>query len=274
MIANTEIDLVRKSGEGRIGSSSLGKRVLGLRNSTGLTQEEFAFEAGLSQGYLSQIENGEVINLGGRTAIYIARASGAGYESFQEGELDTKVFLRPEARKLLYLVTSPELDADRRSAIEMAVDKLLPCIYTPVRYIDIVSKAKPFEQICKTLRNSLGKTQKELAESAELTQAYLSQIENGEILDPSLFTLLKISKALNIDAGELLGVRERTYPEEVEAFDRFLRNAEFTEEQKAIILNRFTDVLSLILRTPQPEQGKIAEILKAASGSGANTQML
>ncbi len=266
MVTNIETGRVDKKNERPIGSTLLGKRVLELRNSTGKNQQEFSLEAGLSQGYLSQIENGEVSHLGGQVAIYIARAAGVGYESFEE-EPDTKVFIRPEARKLFYLITAPELDVDRKRAIEMTVNELIPKIESPLRYIDVVQWERNPGQIIRESRGEM--LQGKLAQIAYVSQGNLSQLENGEVLDTSLLTLLKISKALNIDAGKLLGVKERTYPTAVEVFDRFLRNDDLTDEQKAAILNRFTDVLYLILQIPQPGLETIAEILRVASGTNS-----
>lgn len=55
----------------------------------------------------------------------------------------------------------------------------------------------------RRLRKDRGLSQEALAESANMTADYLGFIERGENV-PTLSILLKIARALNIDAGELL----------------------------------------------------------------------
>lgn len=55
----------------------------------------------------------------------------------------------------------------------------------------------------KEIREKKGITQLELAEQVGITQVYLSYIENGH-KTPTLKTLQKLAKALDVDIGELI----------------------------------------------------------------------
>ena len=53
-------------------------------------------------------------------------------------------------------------------------------------------------------REALKLTQEELAEKAELSRVTINKIENGRTNDMSTRTLLRLAKALNVDASYLL----------------------------------------------------------------------
>ena len=57
----------------------------------------------------------------------------------------------------------------------------------------------------KTLRESKGLTQVELASKAKLTQPNLAELEAGKKKNPSLALLQRRAKALGIPVTELLG---------------------------------------------------------------------
>jgi len=61
-------------GSNGLGSNGLGGKIRELRRELGVTQAQTASDAQLSQGYLSQIENGEVKNL---SAAAMSRLAGA-----------------------------------------------------------------------------------------------------------------------------------------------------------------------------------------------------
>lgn len=48
-------------------------------------------------------------------------------------------------------------------------------------------------------RSRAGLTQVQLADAADLDQAYISKLELGKVIDPSFTTVLRIAKALGID---------------------------------------------------------------------------
>lgn len=53
-------------------------------------------------------------------------------------------------------------------------------------------------------RKELGITQVNLAERAGTSQGYISDLENGKILNPTIGTLLKIATILNLESSKLL----------------------------------------------------------------------
>ncbi len=55
----------------------------------------------------------------------------------------------------------------------------------------------------KQLRDGLELTQGQLAGQSELSQGYLSQLENGEVKNPSAAVLLRIAQAVHVDPDDL-----------------------------------------------------------------------
>ena len=53
-------------------------------------------------------------------------------------------------------------------------------------------------------RKELGITQVELATQASTSQGYISDLENGKILNPTIGTLLRIATILNLESSSLL----------------------------------------------------------------------
>jgi len=60
-----------------------------------------------------------------------------------------------------------------------------------------------FGDTLRRFRNERGLSQERLAEAANLTADYIGFIERGENV-PTLTVLLKLAKALSVDASELL----------------------------------------------------------------------
>ena len=56
----------------------------------------------------------------------------------------------------------------------------------------------------RSLREEIGLSQAQLAGQAELSQGYLSQIENDEVQNPSASVLLRLARALHVDPRCLL----------------------------------------------------------------------
>ncbi|MFH1543241.1 MAG: helix-turn-helix transcriptional regulator [Patescibacteria group bacterium] len=56
----------------------------------------------------------------------------------------------------------------------------------------------------KKLRNDKDLTQEELARKANIPYATLMKIENGQVKNPTIKTIYKIAKALNISLDELI----------------------------------------------------------------------
>jgi transcriptional regulator with XRE-family HTH domain len=65
------------------------------------------------------------------------------------------------------------------------------------------AEGQRFGDTLRRLRNERGLSQERLAEAANLTADYIGFVERGENV-PTLTVMLKLAKALNIDAGELL----------------------------------------------------------------------
>lgn len=55
----------------------------------------------------------------------------------------------------------------------------------------------------RQLRDQTGLTQGQLASLSAVSQGYLSQLENGEVKNPSAAVLLRLAQAINIEADDL-----------------------------------------------------------------------
>lgn len=55
----------------------------------------------------------------------------------------------------------------------------------------------------RQLREERRLTQGHLASSSSVSQGYLSQLENGEVKNPSAAVLLRVAQAMNVDPDEL-----------------------------------------------------------------------
>ena len=55
----------------------------------------------------------------------------------------------------------------------------------------------------RQIRDELGLTQGQLASDSSVSQGYLSQLENGEVKNPSAAVLLRVAQAMQIDPDEL-----------------------------------------------------------------------
>jgi len=55
----------------------------------------------------------------------------------------------------------------------------------------------------RELREEFGLTQGHLANSASVSQGYLSQLENGDVKNPSIAVLLRVAQAMHVDPDEL-----------------------------------------------------------------------
>lgn len=102
------------------GSSALGRTIKERRKSLHLTQRIVAGEAGITQGYLSQVESGQVNELGASVAQKLARIlklpidSLLGEARAEDVDASLDAFL---ASELAEGVTKDERDALRRAAV-------------------------------------------------------------------------------------------------------------------------------------------------------------
>jgi len=56
----------------------------------------------------------------------------------------------------------------------------------------------------RKLRDQCELTQGQLAQSSPVSQGYLSQLENGEVKNPSAAVLLRVAQAVDVDPDDLL----------------------------------------------------------------------
>lgn len=198
---------------------TLGTKLVEMRQARGFTQAVMADRGGLSQGYLSQLENDEVVNPAAVVILGLANGlsldpgvlfAAAGFEIPSEGlpgfllipvDLDLLEFcsqfsFKRQASLLGYL----SLDYD--PSPETSPEVLKAITATKKRVVSKDSGKKLGKKI-KELREQQGLTQGQLAREAALSQGYLSQLEMGVVNKPSASVLLRISKALGIDVNEL-----------------------------------------------------------------------
>lgn len=75
---------------------------------------------------------------------------------------------------------------------------------------DLNSQYSIFSDNIKFYRKKCGLTQEQLAELADISISYVKQIEaNYEYKNISLTTILKISKALNVDVATLFNDKKK-----------------------------------------------------------------
>ncbi|MBI1885867.1 MAG: helix-turn-helix transcriptional regulator [Chloroflexi bacterium] len=100
-------------------------------------------------------------------------------------------------------------------------------------------------QTIRSHREELGMSQARLATAAGLSQGYLSQIENGEVSNPSAAVLFRLAQSLHVDPRVLLEAAGYEQPRErngEEEFDmpvdpdllRFLAS-QSREQQRALL---------------------------------------
>lgn len=63
----------------------------------------------------------------------------------------------------------------------------------------IINRTNAFGENLKRLRFSMGFTQSDVSKRADLSQSAITQLEKGH-KDPTLQTILKLAKALNVPA--------------------------------------------------------------------------
>lgn len=198
---------------------SLGRTLRGLRKENGMSQAALAAVSKVSPGYLSQIENDEIQNPSAAVLLRIAAGlsvdpkvimKAAGYATFleQQGEeirfrIDQGLvaFIGKQTLKvqvaLLYflasfmdkpLPTSMETSPSTNSSANQPVKRQ--------------RKQKLGDKI-RSLREETNLSQGGLSKNAGVSQGYLSQLESGDVKNPSAIMIFKIAKALRVDSDEL-----------------------------------------------------------------------
>lgn len=113
----------------------------------------------------------------------------------------------------------------------------------------------------RQLREDTGLTQGQLASASSVSQGYLSQLENGEVKNPSAAVLLRVAQAIKIDADELF--EAAGYPT-VRALRQIYQTYESTIE---------ADLLRYLARLPRDRQRRLLLLLEGMEqvlGEGHN----
>lgn len=102
----------------------------------------------------------------------------------------------------------------------------------------------------RELRDELGLTQGQLASGSSVSQGYLSQLENGEVKNPSAAVLLRVAQAMHIDPDELF--EAAGYPT-VRMLRQIYQDYESTVE---------ADLLRYLANLPRDRQRRLLLILR------------
>jgi len=98
-----------------------------------------------------------------------------------------------------------------------------------------------FGKLIRQLREERGISQDKLAEITTLSKAYLSRIENEERKNPSIFTIIRIKNALNIDIKIIEKLFEdddfKQVGEDVESIDSMLLNSTYIFANKVATID-------------------------------------
>lgn len=102
----------------------------------------------------------------------------------------------------------------------------------------------------RQLREDMGLTQGHLANSSSVSQGYLSQLENGEVKNPSAAVLLRVAQAMHVDSDELF--EAAGYPT-VRTLRQLYRGYESTVD---------ADLLRYLARLPRDRQRRLLHLLE------------
>ena len=73
-------------------------------------------------------------------------------------------------------------------------------------------------------RKKLGITQVDLATRAGTSQGYISDLENGKIVNPTIGTLLKIATILNLESSKLLSEIDHSNEDDLKKLSIYLQS--------------------------------------------------
>jgi len=102
----------------------------------------------------------------------------------------------------------------------------------------------------RQLREEHEMTQGQLAGESSVSQGYLSQLENGEVKNPSAAVLLRVAQAINIDSDELF--EAAGYPT-VRTLRQLYQGYEATVDG---------DLLRYLSRLPRDRQRRLLSLLE------------
>jgi len=102
----------------------------------------------------------------------------------------------------------------------------------------------------RQLREQTQLTQGRLASASSVSQGYLSQLENGEVKNPSAAVLLRVAQAMHVDGDELF--EAAGYPT-VRTLRETYQNYEATVDP---------ELLSYLSRLPRDRQRRLLAVLQ------------
>lgn len=232
-----------------------------LREQRGISQNLLADEASISQGYLSQVENEEVQNIGCIRTINLAKALGIGIHFWERGLSDTKVFINIQAKAIENIMNS-EAPESIKSALRQYLETLPDPPPSGITYIDHFQAQQKLSDKLRIKRNEQGISQHEIQRSTGLSQGYISHLEGAtkkEVKDPAFATIAKLAEVLNFDVYDFLGLQEIIPPDWLTKVDTFFRSETIPPKTKkrawqiiSLMLDQARDQFFYALQ-PQPE---------------------
>jgi transcriptional regulator with XRE-family HTH domain len=126
-----------------------------------------------------------------------------------------------------------------------------------------LSDGKHFGQRLREARVAAGLSQSELEEISGIPKARLSRYENGHV-EPSIQTLARLSRALNVSEASLLGDQRAILEDFFQTlYDRGVRIT--SSDQGARIANAVADLLASVAPSDQPvaERSEVPEDVPA-----------
>lgn len=257
---------------------SLGQMVRGLREEIGISQAALAAAAEMSQGYLSQIENDEMQNPSAAVLLRIAAGlsvdptvimKAAGYENFLEPQGE-KIHFRidPDLAAFIGKLTS-RVQVALFYLLASVMGKPLPTTIETKPNTDMGTRNPPMKRrrkkklgdVIRILREDIPLTQGMLAKNAPLSQGYLSQLENGDVKNPSAIMLFRIAKALKVEPNVLF---------EAAGYLTAKRQQELYQANEERIQPRLATLLSELSK---PQQRRLLLFLKAIEGLIGSEEM-
>jgi transcriptional regulator with XRE-family HTH domain len=115
------------------------------------------------------------------------------------------------------------------------------------------SDGKHFGQRLREARVNAGLSQSELEDISGIPKARLSRYENGHV-EPSIQTLARLSRALNVSEASLLGDQRATLEDFFQIlYDRGVRIS--TTQQAVAVANAIADLLDAVKAEPVAVDG-------------------
>ena len=111
-------------------------------------------------------------------------------------------------------------------------------------------------QKIRELRDELAMSQAQLSTQAELSQGYLSQLENDEVRNPSAAVIFRLAQALHVDPRVLM--QAAGYPEAAEGANG---DSEYEMEVDP-------ELLRFLARIPRDQQSHLLRLLQGIEGGG------